>query len=64
LERAASSTGGSVNPTFAALFDPGGDKLTTHAALWPRFVYAAILLFLFDLLVRRVRLFDRGFRNG
>ena len=42
-------------------FDPQGEKVTFHEELWPRFIYAAIAVFLLDLLVRRVRLFDRKF---
>jgi hypothetical protein len=33
--------------------------VTYHEDLWPRFVSAAIVLFVLDLLLRRVRLFDR-----
>jgi Ca-activated chloride channel homolog len=62
LTRVASITGASLSPSFATLFDAGGDKLVTRAALWSRCLYAALVAFLFDLLVRRVRLFDRGFR--
>jgi hypothetical protein len=62
MEKAAVATGGSVDPpTVAAVFDPAGEKVTYHEELWPRFVYAAIAVFLLDLLVRRVRLFDRKF---
>jgi hypothetical protein len=48
-----------VDPTPAAVFDPAGEVIRYHEDLWPRFVGAAIALFLLDLLVRRVRLFDR-----
>ena len=62
LERAAAATGGAVDPpTVAAVFDPGGEKVTFHEELWRRFIYAAIVVFLLDLFVRRVRLFDRKF---
>jgi uncharacterized membrane protein len=62
LEKAALVTGGTVDPpTVAAVFDPQGEKVTFHEELWPRFIYAAIAVFLLDLLVRRVRLFDRKF---
>ena len=55
-------TGGAVDPpTVAAVFDPQGEKVTFHEELWPRFIFAAIAVFLLDLLVRRVRLFDRKF---
>jgi hypothetical protein len=35
--------------------------VTFHEDLWPRFVGAAIVLLVLDLLMRRVRLFDRKF---
>ncbi len=59
LEQAAASTGGRLDPAPAAVFDPAGEVIRYHQDLWPRFVGAAIALFLLDLLVRRVRLFDR-----
>ena len=62
MEKAAASTGGAMDPpSVAAVFDPAGEKVTYHEELWPRFIYAAIAVFLLDLLVRRVRLFDRKF---
>jgi len=59
LTRAAQVTGGARDPEPAAVFDPAGESIRYHQDLWPRFVGAAIALFLLDLLVRRVRLFDR-----
>jgi Mg-chelatase subunit ChlD len=59
LAAAAEATGGAVDPPAAALFDPAGESIRYHQDLWPRFVGAAIALFLLDLLVRRVRIFDR-----
>jgi uncharacterized membrane protein len=62
LDRAAVTTGGVTDPpTVAAIFDPAGEKVTYHEELWRRFIYAAIAVFLLDLFVRRVRLFDRKF---
>ncbi|UQA55092.1 VWA domain-containing protein [Polyangium aurulentum] len=62
LEKAAAATGAGVDPAnIAAIFDPAGEKVTFHEELWSRFVYAAIAVFLLDLFVRRVRLFDRKF---
>jgi Ca-activated chloride channel family protein len=63
LERAALATGGLFNPPDRAIaFDPGEEKISYHEELWGRFVMAALLLFLLDLLLRRVRIFDRKFR--
>jgi hypothetical protein len=62
LEKVALATGAGVDPaSIAAIFDPAGEKVTFHEELWSRFVYAAIAVFLLDLFVRRVRLFDRKF---
>jgi uncharacterized membrane protein len=62
LEAAAAATGGAMNPpTVAAVFDAAGERVTYHEDLWPWFIYAAICIFLLDLFVRRVRLFDRKF---
>lgn len=62
LERAAHLTGGDVDPNAAALFDPRGERIAHHEELWPRLLFVALLLFVVDLLLRRVRLFDRRFR--
>jgi uncharacterized membrane protein len=59
LTRAASVGGGSLDPKPSAVFDPAGEKITYQKDLWSRFVLAAIVAFLLDLLVRRVRIFDR-----
>ncbi|HEV8248023.1 MAG TPA: VWA domain-containing protein [Polyangiaceae bacterium] len=59
LRRAAVAGGGVLDPDPKALFDPGSEKIVRYADLWHRFVLAAIVLFLLDLLVRRVRMFDR-----
>jgi uncharacterized membrane protein len=62
MEKGAAATGGTLDPpTVAAVFDPAGEKVSFHEELWPRFIYAAMAVFLLDLLVRRVRLFDRKF---
>jgi Ca-activated chloride channel family protein len=59
LAHAAAATGGAVDPAPAAVFDPAGEVIRYHEDLWPRFVAGSIVLFLLDLLVRRVRVFDR-----
>ncbi|MEZ4337387.1 MAG: VWA domain-containing protein [Sandaracinaceae bacterium] len=63
LERAARVTGGDVDPTPAALFDPGDEHIRHHEELWPKLLFGALILFLLDLALRRVRLFDRKFRS-
>jgi Ca-activated chloride channel homolog len=61
LREAARAGGGLFEPGAAALFAPGSESIRYHRLLWDRFVAAAVGVFLLDLLVRRVRLFDRGF---
>lgn len=61
LERLALSGGGQIDPPAAAVFDPKGEKIVFLKPLWDRFVLAAIVAFLLDLLVRRIRIFDRKF---
>jgi hypothetical protein len=59
LSRVAELTGGRMDPDARAPFDPAGEHVSYHEDLWPRFIGAAIVVFLLDLFVRRVRLFDR-----
>ena len=47
-----------------ALFDAGDETIRSHEELWPRLLFLALGLFLLDLLLRRVRLFDRDFRRA
>jgi Ca-activated chloride channel family protein len=59
LSRVAEITGGRLNPEPRGALDPAGEFVSYHEDLWPRFIAAAIVVFLLDLLIRRVRLFDR-----
>jgi Ca-activated chloride channel homolog len=59
LARVASLTGGKIDPGAPALFDPEGESIAYHEDLWPKAIFAALVVFLLDLFVRRVRLFDR-----
>lgn len=61
LQRAATIADGQFEPQPASVFEPGDARILAYTQLWPRFLYAALALFLLDLLVRRVRLFDRRF---
>ena len=63
LRRTAELTGGDREPTPARLFDARGEKVRHHEPMWPPLMYVALGLFVLDLLLRRVRLFDRGFRR-
>lgn len=60
LRRAARATGGRLDPEVGAVFDPGGASIEHREELWPRLAWLALVLFLLDLLLRRVRLFDRA----
>ena len=62
LRRAAEVTGGSIDPTSAELFDPGEESIRHHEELWPKVIFLALILFVIDLALRRVRFFDRKFR--
>lgn len=64
LSRTAQVTGGAMHmgtfgPDLGAVFDPAGESVQYHQDLWPRFVGFAVVVFLLDLLVRRLRMFDR-----
>jgi hypothetical protein len=59
LERAALAGGGELDPTPSQLVDPGAESISARQALEHRPILLALLLFLLDLLVRRVRLFAR-----
>ncbi|HVJ92388.1 MAG TPA: VWA domain-containing protein, partial [Labilithrix sp.] len=59
LSRMALVTGGGMEPTANEVFDPKGESIRYHQDLWSRFIGAALALYLIDLLVRRVRIFDR-----
>jgi len=59
LSRTALATGGQMDPSAKAIFDPSGETVRYQEDLWPRFIGAALVVYMLDLLVRRVRIFDR-----
>ncbi len=61
MERAAIITSGRLDPPPAVVFEPGGEKIVYHQEMWNKSIFAALGLFLADLFLRRVRLFDRKF---
>jgi Mg-chelatase subunit ChlD len=61
LRSAAAATGGDFEPTSESFFEPGKQVVVYHEALWQRFIVWALVCFFLDLLMRRVRVFDRGF---
>ncbi len=62
LRAVAAATGGMAEPSLAQIWRPAPQPPTTRQALWPWFVALALCLFLIDLWVRRVRLFEGRFR--
>jgi uncharacterized membrane protein len=56
LSKAANLTQGTPEAPPGASFDPKGQSVKGLAALWPYAVLAALALFVFDVLLRRVRL--------
>jgi Ca-activated chloride channel family protein len=59
LGRVSLTTGGAVDPEPRRLFDPGTEKIVYREPLWSRMLILAVALFVLDLFVRRVRVFDR-----
>lgn len=59
LSRTALVTGGRMDPKPKDVFEPGGESIKYHQDLWSRFIGAAVAIYLLDLLIRRVRIFDR-----
>jgi len=55
LARASGIARGHELSSPARLFDPGHERVAAHRELWPELVLAALLLFLLDVLLRRVR---------
>jgi Ca-activated chloride channel family protein len=64
LARAAEITGGKGEPSVSEVFDPGDETVVYHEELWPKLLFVALGLFLVDLLLRRVRIFDRKFKSA
>jgi Ca-activated chloride channel homolog len=64
LAGAARATGGSRLDAPGRAFDAAGESVESREDLWPVLIFLALALFLLDLLLRRVRLFDRQFRSA
>jgi uncharacterized membrane protein len=58
LRSIATATGGAYHPTPAALANATGDSRTARRPLWPPLVALALVLWFFDLLMRRIRVFE------
>jgi hypothetical protein len=60
----AAAGGGQHDGATPALFDARGQHIVHREPLWQRLVLWSLALFMLDLLLRRVRIFDRGFKTG
>ena len=61
LRRAAKVGGGELDPEPKSVFAPGDEKIISYEKLQNWFILAALVVYLLDLFVRRVRIFDRKF---
>ena len=60
LRAVARDTGGAFAPSTETLFAGDGVRTTRPIALWPYLAALALALYLLDLLLRRIRLFEAG----
>ncbi|MDP1568923.1 MAG: VWA domain-containing protein [Vicinamibacterales bacterium] len=58
LESLARDTGGQFDPAPAGIADPGEARALAPRPLWPWLLWAALLLYLVDLLFRRIRVWE------
>lgn len=56
MRRTAQLGGGETNPTVETLFDAMGEEVKYRRPLWPYFLILAMILLVFDLALRRIRL--------
>jgi Mg-chelatase subunit ChlD len=59
LSAVAKGTQGTMDLDPARAFESAGESIQSRDDLWSRFVLGALFVYLFDLLVRRVRIFQR-----
>jgi Ca-activated chloride channel family protein len=64
LARISEIGGGARDPDDATIFDPAGESVSHREDAWAPLLFAALVLFVLDLALRRVRLFDRTFRRA
>lgn len=64
LASVARLTGGAIDPEIDVVLDADGETIRAYEELWPKLLMLALALFLLDLLLRRVRLFDRNFERS
>ncbi len=59
LRSLAEQTGGKLAPATAEIFAPGADRGRRHQSLWQWFALAALILYVFDIALRRAPLIRR-----
>jgi Ca-activated chloride channel homolog len=60
LRTISSETGGIFQPKAADIFDPDGETTLVASSLWPWFASFGLGLYLLDVLLRRLRLFEHS----
>jgi Mg-chelatase subunit ChlD len=58
LRALSSETGGIYQPAGPEIFNTGGETVSHHTQLWPWLTFLALVLYLADVLLRRLRLFE------
>lgn len=58
LRRISESTGGKYQATPDDVFDTSGESVSVYTPLWPWLAASALVLFVLDVLLRRLRLFE------
>ena len=58
LRLISSETGGVYQPAGPEIFDPNGETVSVHTRLWPLLAALALMLYLLDVFLRRLRLFE------
>lgn len=58
LARLVGETGGKLDPSVSELFRPSGEKIYALRDVWRGILWLVLPLFLVDLFLRRVRLFE------
>jgi len=58
LRSISKETGGVYQPAGQEIFDARGETVDVHTRLWPALVMAALALYIADVLLRRLRLFE------
>ena len=60
LRAISTETGGKFQPTAADIFDPHGESVDVPTPLWPYLATLALLLYVADVFLRRLRLFEQN----